>query len=440
VRRPSGVGAELAPRDGRRTRDGSAAPAPFRAALRWLVAAALLLGPPSARSEAPPPKAGIVPLELAQVASAAGPELRIAAGAGPEMSLAGKRVRFTAQVAGASRTAAGEETLSLRSGDASLVLRLPGPLVDPGRLDGDATWEVIARVDRPVTLSDGRSAIAVGPDALVKTPGRPAEVLPTDTVVEIAGSELFRNPAVAPWESERPLYRVKQLKQNERGLRLDFTEPGPTAMAREKDDAGRELIDVRQVARAPGSRERATRCVFRVEGDKLKSVAFGSADVAPSGERSNEVWVDFEKDEFHDKWSARQRHFEPNTYAGACLAFAVLGTPTEGSSVVRFFVVGDDANPHPTPLYAYADGEETIDVRGRAERARRVRVGLDVRRAAANIDVPEAWRHYAEAGSEVWFAGESTYWIALEGEPVLLRFRGPLGPPGAPEALIERVE
>jgi hypothetical protein len=180
--------------------------------------------------------------------------------------------------------------------------------------------------------------------------------------------------------------------------------------------------------------------VFRVEGDKLENIAFGSVDIAPSGERSNEVWVDFEKDEFHDKWSARQRRFEANTYGGACLAFAILGTPTEGSSVVRFFVAGDDANPQPTPLYAYTDGEETIDVRGRSERARRVRVGLDVRRAGANIDVPEAWRHYAEAGSEVWFAGESTYWIALEGEPVLLRFRGPLGPPGAPEALIERVE
>jgi hypothetical protein len=39
----------------------------------------------------------------------------------------------------------------------------------------------------------------------------------------------------------------------------------------------------------------------------------------------------------------------------------------------------------------------------------------------------------------VWFAGESNYWIAKAAAHPLLRFSGPLGPPGAPEAVIERI-
>jgi hypothetical protein len=104
---------------------------------------------------------------------------------------------------------------------------------------------------------------------------------------------------------------------------------------------------------------------------------------------------------------------------------------------VRLYVYG--GRDIPVPVYAYVDGEETLDVRGRPERATRIRMGLDVRQTSKSIDVPEVWRQHAEAGSEVWFGGESSYWIASAPPHEMLKFEGALGPPGSPEAVVERI-
>src|SRR5581483_11857545 len=127
----------------------------------WWTASAGGLGVALASDEPPRPKAGIVPLELAQVAGASGEDLRIAS---PAMSLAGKRVRFVGKVAEVSATADGQQVVVVTDGDARVVLRMPGVLEDPSRLDRAKEWEDIARLDRPVGLADGRQAIAVAPD------------------------------------------------------------------------------------------------------------------------------------------------------------------------------------------------------------------------------------------------------------------------------------
>ena len=78
-------------------------------------------------------------------------------------------------------------------------------------------------------------------------------------------------------------------------------------------------------------------------------------------------------------------------------------------------------------------------MRGRSEQAVRIRLGLDVRQLSRSVDVPEVWRQHAESAGEVWFSGESNYWIAKAAPHPLLRFAGPLGAPGSPEAVIERI-
>lgn len=93
----------------------------------------------------------------------------------------------------------------------------------------------------------------------------------------------------------------------------------------------------------------------------------------------------------------------------------------------------------PAPVYAFVDGQETLQTRGRSERAHRIRVGLDVRRAATEVDVPEPFKREAEASVETWYSGDSTYWIAAQEPHDLLRFEGPLGPPGAPVVRIDRI-
>ncbi len=397
-------------------------------------AALVLLAPAPARGEKPPePRAGIVPLEMKWVAAARGDELRLDDPAGPEIALAGKRVRFTARVAEVGRTATGEDFVALRSGDDRLVLRLPGPLEDPARLSGDATWEVIARLDRPVALGEGRAAIAVAPDLLIKTPGLPSAVAPGDVIVRVAGTDSFVDPRLPDEEAQAPLYRVEITRP---GALADFVEPGRSGTGNVSDASGQRFLDHRSVSRAKDGRERAVRCQFRIVDGKLRNMAWGEVDLSAGGERTRERWVDFEENEFTDKWSARQRRFPPNTYATPCLSVAMAGFPLGEARVVRFFLFGDSGMP--TPLYAYLDGEETIAVRGRSERAHRVKLGLDVRETARAIEVPEVWRHHAEMASEVWFAGESTYWIAAEAPHVVLRYRGPLGGPGAPEAVVER--
>jgi len=384
--------------------------------------------------EPPRPKAGIVPLELEQVAQASGPELRIAR---PDMTLAGKRVRFVAQVVETGRTGAGEAFLILTDGDDRVVFRMPDVLERPERLTPGVDWEVIARLDRPVTLADGRQAIAVMPDLLVKTPGLPAEEKPTDVIAKVVGETMLIDPPLVPYESEEPLYRARITAPGS-GLAREFTEPRASALATAKDDQGRTMYNAIRTDRADDGREQTTSCIFRNDGGKLRNVEFGQVVVdPPTGARSDEQSVNLENEQFNDTWSARKRSFEPNTYAATCLGTAISGFPLASAKVVRFYVYGGRGLP--LPVYAYVDGEETLEVRGRPERAARIRVGLDVRQTSRSVDVPEVWRQHAESAGEVWFGGESTYWIATAPPHEMLRFEGLLGPPGAPEAVIERV-
>lgn len=382
--------------------------------------------------EPPRPRAGIVPLELSQVARAEGEDLRFA---DPDMTLAGKRVRFVGRVAGVGRAPGGEDFIAFTDGSAHVVLRLPGALDRPDRLAPDQDWEVIARLLRPERLSDGRRALSVTPDVVVKTPGLPAEEKPDDVIVQVAGATLFVDPGIEPYESDEPVYRLRITRPGQ--VNDEFVEPGRSAVAVAKDDQGRTMYNAIRIDRAADGRERTTSCIFRNDGGKLRNVALGQVEIDPAVNRKNELTVDFEEAQFNDTWSARKRNFEPNTYAAPCLGIAISGFPLDSTRVVRFYTWGGSGIP--VPLYAYVDGEETLNVRGRPERARRIRVGLDVRQASKSIDVPAVWRHHAEAAGEVWFAGEATYWIAAERPHPMLRFQGPLGPPGAPEAVIERI-
>jgi len=396
----------------------------------WWTASAGGLGVALASDEPPRPKAGIVPLELAQVAGASGEDLRIAS---PAMSLAGKRVRFVGKVAEVSATADGQQVVVVTDGDARVVLRMPGVLEDPSRLDRAKEWEVIARLDRPVGLADGRQAIAVAPDALVKTPAPPSEVREGDVIVRVAAAASFVDPRLEGWETEDPLYRTRVIAA---GRRPEFLHPGMSALAYVTGDDGKRFIESRAVNRADDGRQLAVRCQFRIDGGTLRNIAYGEVELSPTGERTSETWVDFEDQQYHDKWSARLRSFPLNTVAASCLSVAISGFPFAEARVVRFYLWGD--NKMAVPLYAYVDGEETIDVRGRPERARRVKLGLDVRESAKSIDVPEVWRHFAEAGGEVWFSGEVTYWVAAASPHVVLRYRGLLGTAGGPEVEIDR--
>jgi hypothetical protein len=395
-----------------------------------LVVAAVTHG--SARAQAPEQRAGIVPLELEQVAEATGPELAAA-----DTTLAGKRVRFTANVAETGRTPAGEAILVLADGGTRVVFRMPDVLERAERLTPDKEWEVIARLDRPVQLADGRAAIAVMPDILVKTPGLPAEEKPTDVIAQVVGATMLVDPPLVPFESEEPLYRMR-ITDPGKGLQREFTEPRASALASAKDDQGRTMYNAIRTDRAADGRERTTSCIFRSENGELRMVEFGEVEVdLATGQRARETSVNLENEQFNDTWSARKRSFERNTYAGTCIGTAISGFPLGRAKVVRLYVYGGSGIP--APVYAYADGEETLDVRGRPERATRIRMGLDVRQTSKSIDVPEVWRQHAEAGSEVWFSGESTYWIASSPPHEVLKFTGPLGPPGSPEAVVERV-
>jgi hypothetical protein len=385
----------------------------------------------AAGAKPPPPKAGTIPVDLEQLAESTGEDLHVE---DLDVSLKGKRVRFTGEIEEISSGAAGEHVVVLADGGDSVVLRLPGPL-DRADLDRDEEWEVIVRLDRRVTLADGRAAIAAAPDILVKTPGPPGVERPDDVVARVAGAELFDEPKLEPWEDEKPLYRLEVT--NPGRLDRDFVIPGPTAYAGSKGSSGRQLYDFRQIMRAADDRQQAGRCVFRVEGGKLRNISFGQVNVAPNGKRSHEKWVDFESDQFHDTWSAARKSFPVNTYHPTCLNLAISGFPFGREGVVRFFLWGDRGMP--IPVYAFVDGDETVSVAGKPMRAHRVRIGLDVRRAARQIDVPDQWKSEAEAVGETWYAGDATYWIAADDPHRVLRFSGPIGPPGSPEVLVERV-
>lgn len=401
-----------------------------RGALALLVALIALPVAGATAQKPPRPRAGIVPLDLAAVARATGDDLRLA---DPDIALAGKRVRFLARVASLEDLPDGRSAGTFAAGGARLVLRFPAPLDAAGRLDHATEWEVIARLLGPVALPDGRAAIAVSADALVKTPGLPSQERPDDVVARVTGRSTFSDPRLPDGESEQPLYRTRVLVP---GHSRGFTKPGATALAATSDGRGR-FLEYRANLLADDGRMLAVECRYRIVDGALRNFEVSSAEISPAGEQSNPSSVDFEDDRWHDKWSARQKPFPPNTYAANCLLPAMSGFPVGDARVVRFHVWGD--NSIPVPLYAYLDGEETVDVRGRPEAALRVRVGLDAREAARTIDLPDTFRDLAEGASEVWFADESTWWIARDAPHVVLRYRGPLGAPGSPEVETVRV-
>lgn len=389
-----------------------------------------LVAAAAAAAELPQPKAGAIPLELGQIAAATGPKLRLQ---DAPLDLAGNRVRFTAKIADLGKTAAGESFIALSEGGDQLLFRLPGPLEKPDRLDRSGTWEVIVRIDRRVILADGRAALAVGPDVLVKTPAPPGEIHPGDVIVTVAGEEMFDDPGAEPWIAEEPLYRIRITKPGSG----DFHTPGETAMAENQDERGRTNIDYRVNTTAADGRKRSARCLYRVEGGRLRNAAFGAVELSPQGKQLAHEWVDFERDRYSDTFSGRKKPFPTNIYAAECLGFAMGGFPFERTAVMRFYVWGGRGNP--VPLYAFVDGEEGVNTRGREENAKVVRMGLDVRQAARDIDLPEIWRRGAEAGGESWHQGDSRYWISTRKPQVVLRFTGPFGSPGSAEGELERV-
>lgn len=394
------------------------------------VALALGLVPTATLAEAPKPIAGTVPLTIEDVAEAEGPNLRID---DYEMDLVGKRVRFVAEVDDVGETSAGEHFVAMEGDGERVVIALPGPLEDAGRLDDQDEWAVIARYIRPTTLSNGQNAIFVGPDVMVKTPGPPGVVRPDDVIVTVEGEEFFGAPTAKPWESEEPRFRISILEEGRN--KEDFLLPGPTGFAAVKQK-GKQLYEYRQVTRAKDGRELAQRCIYKLEMGRFLNTAFGEVELDPSGKRKKQRWVDFGSDKFRDTWSATRKSFPPNTYQASCISMGMTGFPVD-TGVMRFFIWGERGMP--VPVYAYVDGEETLETRGRPEKALRIKIGLDVRRAAREVDVPEQFKREAEAAIETWHAGDSTYWIAASAPHDMLRFEGPLGPPGAPVARIDRI-
>lgn len=401
--------------------------------MRVLAAVLLLVwasAPVRADEELPRPKAGAIPLELGQIAGAEGPKLRLA---DTPLDLLGNRLRFEGRITELGQTSAGESFVRFAADDAELIVKLPGPLEEPERLDRSATWEVILRPDRRVTLADGRAAIAVTPDILIKTPAPPGEIHPGDVIVGVAGEELFEDPRVEPWVAEEPLYRVRITRPGAGS----FLQPAESAMAEEKDSSGRKGMDFRVNTTADDGRKRSVRCLFRVEDGRLLNTAAGAVELSPEGKQLRHEWVDFERDRYSDTFSGRKKPFPRNTYASECLGFALAGFPFARTNVMRFYVWGGRGNP--IPLYAFVDGEETVRARSGEEAARVVRTGLDVRQVARDIDLPEQWRRAAEAGGESWHRNDSRYWISTRKPQVVLRFTGPFGAPGSAEGELERV-
>lgn len=397
---------------------------------RALALAAWVGLPGGAGAEAPRQVSGIVPLEIEDVAEAKGPNLRIDE---YEMDLAGKRVRFVAEVDEVGTTSAGEHYLAMEGDGERVVIALPGRLEAPDRLDDEDEWSVIGRYLRPVTLANGEQAIFVAPDVLVKTPGPPGAVREGDVVLTVEGASFFGAPTATPWESEKPLYSITIVDEGRN--KQEFVVPGPSGFAAVKQK-GKQLFDYQQVTKAKDGRTQSQRCVYQLEMGRLRNTGFGEVELSPSGERKKQRWVDFDGDKFRDTWSARRRSFPKNTYQASCISMAMTGFPID-DRVMRFFVWGERGMP--VPVYAYVDGEETLQTRGRPEKAYRIRVGLDVRRAAIEVDVPEQFQKEAEAAVETWHAGDSTFWIAAEKPHDLLRFQGTLGPPGSSEARIDRI-
>lgn len=395
-----------------------------------LPALAALLVPVHAWAEAPKPIAGTVPLTIEDVAEAEGPKLRID---DYEMDLVGKRVRFVAEVDDVGATSAGEHFIVMEGDGERVVVALPGPLEDADRLDDEDEWAVIARYLRPTTLSNGDEAIFVGPDIMVKTPGPPGVVRPDDVIVTVKGGELFGAPTAKPWETEEPRVSIKVLEEGRN--KQDFMTPGSSGFAAVKHK-GKQMYEYRQLTKAKDGRELAQRCIYELQMGKMVNTSFGEVELDPKGKRLKQRWVDFASDKFRDTWSATRKSFPPNTYQASCLSMAMTGFPID-TRVMRFFIWGDRGMP--VPVYAYIDGEETLQTRGRPEKALRIRVGLDVRRAAREVDVPEQWKREAEAAVETWHAGDSTFWIAAAAPHDVLRFEGPLGPPGAPEVRIDQI-
>jgi hypothetical protein len=355
-----------------------------------------------------------------------------------EVPLTGKRVHLVGKVSFPGAGPAGEPLMEIDGAGGKLLLRLPGPLDRPDALAPESEWELLARLDPPVTLGDGRRAFPVAPDVVVKTPGGPAFEKPSDTVVRVAAAEDFGSPNLPSWERTSPIETIKVRPDPATRMKLEFVTPGASGLQYAEGAEGKRFFDYRFVRSADDGRKKTWRCVFREDDGRLRNIGFGFAIAGPDDQPLQDRWIPIEGGQIVDPLLATRKDRPQNTYADVCLGIALAGFPFREASLVRFFLASE-YNPS-VAVYAANEGEEILEIAGRSERTYRIRVGFDVRRSAAEVDVPQNIRRYVEGAAESWYDGDVYFWLRAEEPHWALRYAGRLGPPGAPPAIVDLVQ
>lgn len=306
--------------------------------------------------------------------------------------------------------------------------------------------ELGLRIDGVHTLADGRRALDAFPvqvtmgftPAAAETPVPPELRARAEAAVTGGGrrqAEFFGDPRLPSGESRETQLRYRFLDP---GLaRPRWVVPGPASIARGGDDAAPTYLFRTRVASEAGERKES-RCAFRVEQGRLRSVGYDETVRAADGRVLEERHLDFLAGEALDRVSGRMFRWPANIYAAPCIGFALTGYPFDDTRVVSFFL-WSELDPF-TTMYATLDGRETVTVPAGTFECYRVRMNANLEHIVRSLALPsESAYDVARGVVDRLRQPDTVLWFAVPWPHPFVRLEGPMGPPGTTRGAVELV-
>lgn len=348
-------------------------------------------------------------------------------------SLAGKAVEIRARLVRSGRSADGVwlELAALggtQQGAGSVILLSEVAL--PGQALEEAAGHellLVAEISGADSLADGRRAVRFRP--LQMLAGAPAA-----EVQRTAPARFFDDPHLTPGRFQP---RLRTTFLDPELARPRWHVPGPVSIE-VSGPSDRRAYRIETSTRSENGATRRSVCRFRVEGGRLRSVGYDERVDLPGGAAGEERHLDFAAGRFLDKVTGRTFPWPPNIYADPCLGFALAGFPAERAEVVRF-LLWSEYDPA-TPVAVSLERRERVRVPAGEFRTLVLRLGVSTRAAVERLALPsEQGSQLAREIAARLRPPDTFFWVAESAPHIVVRSRGPMGPPGTSRGLVELI-
>jgi hypothetical protein len=300
--------------------------------------------------------------------------------------------------------------------------------------------ELLMHVHEPVVLGDGRQVVRVHPlqlSAMTRYAPRITQAMPPPlTAAPAVQGGFFRDPQLPASSATQPAVKFTFVEPDV--PRPFWYLPGPVTIEKSGDARSPEYRFTTRT-RSESGYSRESMCRFRVEADRLRSVAYDEITRDPTGSSTNETHLDFLSGTVMDKVTGARGPWPQNIYPANCLGFALGGFPFRELPRLDFF--GWSEFEPLAAMYAVLDGSEQVTVPAGRFECYRVRMNVDTERMVRRLAFPSEQAYDLARGiARQMQPPDTVVWLTTGAPHVVVKLEGPLGPPGTSRAVMELVE